>query len=173
VREITAFFILFMFSAGVILATSYSAPVSRKVYSSDGKYYVVIDPGKDLQKVYNVSSPGKIYWSFNFSPEMDSWFLSNNGEYVVCVRWKFVRAEDLDKPAVIVFKKSGLRDEFTYNFLVKSRRTGFFETAPHGSFWRVWFESIKMEDNHIEISTHDERKVVISGDDGKLKIWRD
>ncbi|HPS58855.1 MAG TPA: hypothetical protein PK514_12185 [Spirochaetota bacterium] len=162
-----------LLSARLILATSYSGPIKQKVYSSNGKFFVVIDPQKSIQAIYRSSAPKKVYWSFSFAPEMDTWFIPDNGDYVACIRWRFVRAEDLDKPAVIIFERGGSRREHSYNSLVKARRTGLLETAPKGSFWRVWYESLAIKNNRAEISTHDEKRIVISGSDGKLEIFRD
>lgn len=160
-------------TTGIILATSYSGPVKQTVYSSNGKFFAVVDPGKSAQNIYSSASPRKVLWSFSFSPEMDSWFIPDNGEYAACIRWRFVRSEDLEKPAVIIFKKSGERIEYTFSSLVKARRPGLFETAPKGSSWRVWYESLTIKNNSAEIFTHRETRIVISGDDGKLDIYRD
>ncbi len=167
------YFILFICLSAAAFATSYSGPVKQTVSSSDGKYCAVIDPAETVQKVYKSDSMKKVLWSFSFTPELDSWFVSNNGQYVVCVRWRFVRVEDLDKPAIVVFRKDGSRSDYSYNSLGGARKTGLFETAPRGNFWRVWYESINIENNRVEIFTHDEKRIVVSGEDGSLNIYRD
>lgn len=165
--------IFMLLSARLILATSYSGPAKQTVYSSNGKFFAVIDPQKSIQTIYRSSAPQKVYWSFSFSPEMDAWFVPDNGEYAVCIRWRFVRAEDLDKPAIIIFKKDGSRREHSCSSLVKARRPGLFEVVPKGGSWRIWYESFSTDNNRVEISTHSETRIVISGADGKLDIYRD
>jgi hypothetical protein len=172
-KRIPILLVFTVFSAQLILATSYSGPVKQTVYSSNGKFFAVIDPAEHVQRVYRSSAPGKVYWSLSFSPEMDTWFVPDSGKYIACVRWRFVRAEDLGKPAVIIFNMDGSIKEHSYNSLVKARRTGFFETSPKGSFWRVWYESLSIKNNTLEIYTHSETRIVISGGDGKLVIHRD
>lgn len=172
-RKTAILLVLMIFSACLILATSYSGPVKQTVHSCDGKYFAVIDPAHVVQNVYRSSGQPKIYWSFSFTPEMDKWFVPDNGEFVVCIRWRFVRTEDLEKPAVIIFYRDGSIKKHSYNSLVKARRTGLFETAPEGSFWRVWYESLSIKNNSIEISTHSETRIVITGEHGKLDIYRD
>lgn len=167
------YLIILISSAVALMATSYSGPVKQKVFSGNGKFFAVIDPEVDVQKVYRDSDHAKVYWSFAFRPEADSWFVSDNGYYVVCIRWRFVRADDLDEPAVIIFSRKNGRTDYSYNSLVKARKTGFFETAPRGSFWRVWYESYKTDNNRIEIFSHDKTRVVIYGENGELKIYRD
>ena len=115
----------------------------------------------------------KACWSFDFRPGMDKWMVSNNGKYVVCVRWRFVRSEDLDSPAVIVFGKNGGRKDYSYNSLARVRKTGFFETAPRGSFWRVWYESAQSENNMLVILASDGKRITVSGEDGSLNITRE
>lgn len=171
-REIMLITLIFL-SAGSILATSFSGPVKQAVYSSNGKFMAVIDPEKSVQNIYRTSEPGRLYWSFSFLPEMDSWFVADNGGHVVCIRWRFVRSEDLARPAIIIFKKDGNRSEYSYNSLVKARRPGILETAPRGGSWRIWYESLSTKNNRVEITTHQETRIVIYGDSCKLDIYRD
>lgn len=165
--------ICILFAAVALYATSYSGPVKMKVSSADGSHYAVIDPDKTVQHVYRKEAGSKPLWSFSFAPEMDSWFVADNGRYVACVRWRFVRKEDLGKAAVIVFSSDGKRSEYSYSRISNPRKAGIFETAPKGSFWRVWYESLKTENNRVEIFTHDERRIVIKGDDGGVNVYRD
>ena len=164
---------IMLLSAVPLIATSFSGPVKQTVYSEDGKFCAVIDPDRKIQNVYKSSSMKNVYWLFEFTPELDLWFVSNNGSYVVCVRWRFVRADDLDKPAVIIFMQNGTRKDYSYNTLVKARKTGFFETAPRGSFWRVWYEDVRIEKNRVEIFASDKSRIVISGEDGAVNVYRD
>jgi len=168
-----AFLFSLVLGASAAMATSYSGPVKQTVYSCNGGYYAVLDPAKEEQYVYKKDKNVKAVWSFSFRPEMDTWLVPDNGEFVACIRWRFVRLEDLDRPAIIIFRKDGTRAEYSYNSLGKARRTGLFETAPKGSFWRVWYEELKMENNRVEIFTHDERRITLSGDDGRVDVWRD
>lgn len=172
-KKINLLPVIILLCAAALYGTSYSGPVKQTVYSADGKYFAVIDPESSMQKIFKASSPDKLYWYFTFSPELDTWMMSNNGEYVVCVRWRFVRAEDLGRPAIIVFSRKGAVTEYPYNTLVQARRTGLFETAPVGRFWRVWSETVKTVNNSVEITTHDRKRITVSGDDGKLSIIRE
>lgn len=164
--------ILTIIAAVPLIATSYSGPVKQTVYSEDGKFCAVIDPARTIQKVYKSAFMNNVYWSFEFSPELDLWFVSNNGTYVVCVRWRFVRVEDLDKPAVIIFMQNGTRKDYSCNALVKARKTGFFETAPKGGFWRVWYEDVRIEKNRVEIYAGDGSRIIVSGEDGSVNVYR-
>lgn len=133
-------------------ATSYAEPRPRDVLSFSGEYRLHFDPQTQRHDVY---AQGEAWpkWSFTRPVGRDDYFVSNDGQFVAWVAWRFCRVEDLADPAVIVYSPTGVVVSHTYRDLCRPRRLFPWEIGPIGSFWRLWRAEAYMSGDVVVVNT--------------------
>lgn len=116
-------------------AIKFAAPQDRTVVSPNGEYSLEIE-AKSGRHV--IRKGQKVLWSFKRKVWHDEYFLSDDGQCVLWVAWRFVKVEDTKKEgAIIVYSAKGATRQ-TYTEVSSPRRYREREIGPHGKFWRIW-----------------------------------
>lgn len=134
-----------------VLATSYGVPESKEVASTNGKFHLKVDA---LTNIHEVTGPfGKFIPKWHFCHDVfgTDFFVSDDGETAVVVKWRYVGEQFLDEPAVVVYTRYGARRMYSYRDLSKPRALKRNEVGPLGEDWRVWRDTITAKDNKITI----------------------
>jgi len=158
--RICIFILSFIVSSA--FATKFAEPVATHIFSSNKKFFIDFKPEANVQKVVKVyPHQTKNIWSFSYPVAVDDvLFLSNNGKRVYVVRSKYVKIEDLNKPAVFIFNSKGLKKTYSYREISIPRKYYPNEMGPIGDFWRIWREQGTLQQGSLVIHT-EKNKVVI------------
>ena len=162
--------IILMYPYLQLNATSYARPEKKRIFSENKKYYVLINPETNIHEVYNSENTKKILWSFEKEAWRSTWVISNDGEKVVWISWKYVRIDDIDKPCIMIYNSKGIEETFSYNKISSPRKYKIREVGPIGSFWRVWYESISEKSDGLVINVSGRESVFVSKINGSVKI---
>jgi len=146
----TAFLILAVATSA--FATSFVPPQKRDVYSPNKEYFVRVDPQRNKLTVYRTTSPKRALWSIERPIWLEEYFISDSGSAVVFVAWEFVRTDQLNEPALIVYTSEGIALSKTYKEISKPRRIALNEVGPIGSFWRIWKEKNIQTPDSVKVS---------------------
>ncbi len=160
VRTTSRFFIrisifILSFMVSTAFATKFAEPAAAHIFSSNKKFYIDFKPEAHVQKVVKVN-PHQIknIWSFSYPVAMDDvLFLSNNGKRVYVVRSKYVKTDDLNKPAIFIFNSNGLQKTYSYREISIPRKYHPNEMGPIGDFWRIWRGSVTIQQGFLVIHT--------------------
>jgi hypothetical protein len=134
-----------------VSATSYGPPESKEVPSSSGKFHLKVDAQTNI---HEVTGPfGKFIPNWHFCSEVDGaeFFVSDDGESAVVVKWRYVGVQFLDEPAVVVYTRFGARRIYSYRELSKPRALKPNEGGPVGDHWRSWRSAATAKANKITI----------------------
>ncbi len=139
----------------VAFATSYAPADAKKIYSLNKYYYIDFNPNQKQQNVMQENNK-KPLWSFNVDNQLgDEFFISNDGKHAYVIRSKFVKIDDLNTPAILIFSPKG-KTQYTYSQLGKPRVYRYREVGPIGDFWRVWRGDVDVKPDglHIQVEGH-------------------
>jgi len=151
--QISIFILSFMVS--IAFATKFAEPKEAQIFSSNKKYYIDFKPEAHVLKVVKVyKHPTKDIWSFSYPVGMDDLlFLSNNGKRAYVVRAKYVKTEELNKPAVFIFDSKGLQKTYSYREISIPRKYHNNEMGPIVDFWRIWRGNVSTDKGYLVIPT--------------------
>lgn len=151
-----------------LFATSYAHPQKQTIHSANKEYFVIIDPNTKIHNVYHSKNPKTVLWRFVDGVGHETYALSNSGDIVVRILWKFVSIKNIENGCIIIYKKgvnevkkkdsktklSNVFDPYIiypYKDVTILRKYKKDEVGPIGDFWRIWYESIKIKKNRIII----------------------
>jgi len=129
-------------------ATSYAKPKDRDIKSSNGQYLLHINAGSGL---HEVKEGEKVLWSFEKNVWHNDYYVSDDGKYVLWVAWKYVKEEDLQAEAVVVYSSEGVVLKKTYAEVGTPRKYKEDEIGPIGDFWRIWRAGVIIKERVISI----------------------
>lgn len=154
--------------SGPLLATSYAPPKRQVIRSATGEWELVVDPQSDVHSVRRSAWPHQRLWSLRAPVGFQAYFVSNDGRRVVAVQWEYCKTDELDSPAVTVYREGRLEKAFSYRSISRPRRYRAGEGGPIGNFWRIWFEEVKQKGDRIYIHTSGAGTKCIDLTNGKL-----
>lgn len=117
-----------------LFGTSFAPPQKHAIHSPNRSVFAWVDPSRNRITVHQTASPRKTLWSIKRSTWPGTFFVSDSGGAVVFVAWKFVRTDQLDEPALIVYTSEEISFSKSYRDLSKPRRLALSEVGP-GFLW--------------------------------------
>lgn len=149
----TTFFILVTLITVIspLLATSYPPPQRQILRSTNGEWELVVDPRSEVHSVRRSAWPHRRLWSFSAPVDLQTYFVSNDGQRVVVVQWEYCKANDLDSPAVTIYRAGRRERAYSYRSISRPRRYRAGEVGPIGSFWRIWYEELTQKGERVYI----------------------
>lgn len=144
-----------------VWATKVAAPADQTIPAAGGKFELNLRAGTGVHEVRASGAEGKPLWTFSRALWHDDYFLSADGAYVVTIAWKFVKAEEIDQPAVIVYGAKGIVTQMSYRQLTNPRVYRPQEAGPIGDFWRVWREDAVTDKELIRYALPEHKTLTI------------
>jgi hypothetical protein len=131
---ISAFLLLGFISSAS--ATKIGQPEDRVVRSPNSEYVLHIETKSGRHEIRKGT---KVLWSFARKVWHDNYYLSNDGQSVLWVAWKHVKADDVEKnEALSIYSSEGVVSSKTFLEVSKPRHRREKERGPIGDFWRIW-----------------------------------
>lgn len=153
-------------------ASAYSPPWPKRhdVYSPNMAFVIDIDPVSEMNTVYAVDDRSHPIWSFPGSLYLCKVFLSNDGEVVAILGWKYVREQDIPNAGAIEFRnKDGVFKSYTLRELCPNpKRTQEVGPGPIGDFWRTWYSPVDSNGERFVMSTTDRYEYEFRFSDGQM-----
>jgi len=134
-----------------LAATSYGPPESHDVASTNGKFNLHVDAGKDTHRITGDFGAGNGAWKFTHEVGHHRFFVSNDGEAAVVVHWSWIQDYDLDEPAVAIYGRFGAKRTYSYRELSQPRKPEPGTIGPVGDFWRIWRSEATSDGNKLTI----------------------
>jgi len=160
--------LLLLFSAGPALAYKPASPVRHEVFSPNGEFVLDVDPAAERLTAYATGDRQTALWSFNRHVWQEQHFLSDDGQTVGLVTWRFVQVDELvDGVCVEFWNRTGRFREYTFSELCPNP-SEFWEMCPVGDFWRKWYTDVDSDGTTLRVWTTDEFKFVFALDDGRI-----
>lgn len=161
-RKIVILVIFIFFTGTPAFAKRYTAPKGKQIYSTNGKFFINIDPKYNKIEVYLSSSKNVLRWTLNKKIRFQRYFISNDGKRIFIVKGRFCNKNELNAEAVSIYTKSGLKKSFSYSQLSIPRKSRYGDNGPEEPYWRVWRdEAITVKNERIVISVVGKEKQMI------------
>jgi len=138
-----------------VMATKFGPPKDREIKSPNGQFLLHISAQSCRHEVREGT---KVLWSFDKDVWHNDYFVSNDGEFVLWVSWRFVKADDVKMTALTVYSKSGAALEKTFAELGTPRAYRKDEIGPIGDFWRIWRGDVSRKAEVISIEVEGREK---------------
>lgn len=150
--------------------TSIVPPSDKTILSPNQSYELKISAKSGLHRLRKAYGLHKTLWTFRRHVWHDEYFVSSTGGHVACISWEFVKIEDLDLPAVVIYGATGEVAKMTFRQVGDARRYRRREIGPIGEFWRVWREAVAHTGETVEIKTPSGRKLAVDLAKGSITL---
>jgi len=161
-KTITTLITIAMLTAD-LSATSFAPRESHNVSSTNGKFKLHVNVENNTHRITGDFGEGADGWQFQHNAGFHSFFVSDDGQAAAVVNWVWCGGFglELNKPAVSIYGRAGLKRTYTYNQLSKPRERKPDEVGPIGDFWRVWREKATLKGNVLTIDVEGSNPRVI------------
>ena len=166
-------FALTLLLASESFAFSPARPKKHDLFSENGKYVVDVDPEAKLFTVFAANNRGRPLWSFSRPVQFGSHFLSNDGNSIAIVHWRFVGVDFLDEGVCVEFwNETGKFVEYRFNKICPYPRQFWINVwlvdGPVGEDWRTWYTELELNGDTLRVRTTDEFEYSFSMLDGRI-----
>jgi hypothetical protein len=133
-------------------ATKYGEEPHFEVTSSNGKFLLAVDAQSGVHRIYATSDRKSPIWTFRRPTQLATFFISDDGATVAAVAWQFVRADDMDEPAVEFLNARGRFASHAHRELVAHppRVRG---SGPIRGTWREWLADTYLDEGQLVVVT--------------------
>jgi hypothetical protein len=160
---------LLLLSAGPVFGYKPAPPVRHDVFSPNGAFVLDVDPEGKRLTVYAAADRATPLWSFDREVWQESHFLSDDGQVVGLVTWRFVQVDELaDGVCVEFWNRTGRFRQYTFAELCPHAGNIGFEAGPVGDFWRKWYSAVDADGTTLWVRTTDEFEFTFALDDGRM-----
>ncbi len=153
-----------------VWATKVAAPADQTIPAAGGKFELKLHADTGVHEVKSTGAAGKVLWNFTRTLGHDDYFLSADGAYVVGVAWQFVKVDELDQPAVVVYGAKGIVSQWTFRQVGNPRSYRPQEVGPIGDFWRVWRDAAVADKETIHYALPEQKKLTIDLKAGTISV---
>ena len=146
-------------------ATSYAKPEPKKIYSENKTAYIYTYADNKGLAVYESNNPVVPYYFIEVPIWHHNYFVSDNGEIVIIVHWRYCSIDFSEEPAIQIYKMGKLEKEFSYKEFNSFKKPT--PPAPIGESIREWYESVEQKNGKVIITLLNKKTVTLSLNDGK------
>jgi hypothetical protein len=161
--------LLLLLSTGPALGYRPANPVRHDVFSPNGAFVLDVDPAAKRLTVYAVGDRQTPLWSFSQDVWQEQHFLSDDGQSVAVVSWRFVQVDELSDGVCVEFwNRGGVFRSYTFDELCPHPGNFYLESGPVGDFWRKWYSDVEATGTQLRVRTTDEFEYVFALENGQI-----
>lgn len=139
-------------------ATSYAPPSDEVIKSPNGRFELHIKAKSGTHTIYQGK---KRLWKFKRDVWHHACFLSDDGQHVLWLAWPFVKTEQLEEPALVIYGAKGELAKKSFKELCVPRKYRRNEIGPIGDFWRIWRDGATRKENVVTVEVSGRKSLKI------------